>query len=54
MTLCGKAGVSSVALCRPLSYGWRAVPLKEDGKTLEGGTDACSALAQDDAVTSDR
>jgi hypothetical protein len=36
-TLCGKAIVSSVALCRPLPYGWHSAPSKEDGGTLEGG-----------------
>jgi hypothetical protein len=53
-TLCGKAAVSSVTLCHPLSYGRRATPSKEDGGTLEKGTDVCSALAQDNAVTSDQ
>jgi hypothetical protein len=31
------AGVSPVTLCRPLFYGRRAAPSKEDGGTLEGG-----------------
>jgi hypothetical protein len=53
-TQCGKASVSSVTLCYPLSYGPRAAPSKEDGGTLEKGTDACLALTQDDAVTSDQ
>jgi hypothetical protein len=43
-----------VTLCRPLSYGRRAEPSKQDGGTLERGTDACSTLAQDHAVTSDQ
>jgi hypothetical protein len=51
MTLCGKATVSSVALCRPLPYGRYATPSKEDGGTPEGGMNAYSALAQDYAVT---
>jgi hypothetical protein len=50
--LCGVAGVSPVTLCRPLSYGWRAAPSKQDGGTLKGGTNAYSTLAQDCAVTS--
>jgi hypothetical protein len=54
VTLCGKAGVSSVTLCYPLSYGPSVAPSKEDGRTFEKGTDACSALAQDNAVTSDQ
>jgi hypothetical protein len=49
--LCGKAGVSSVTLCRPLSYGPTSRPSREDGGTLERGTDAYSALGQDDVVT---
>jgi hypothetical protein len=53
-TLCSKASVSSATLCRPLSYGRRAAPSKEDGGTLERGTDAYPALAQDHAVTSDQ
>jgi hypothetical protein len=53
-TLCGKAGVSSVILCYPLSYRLGATPSKEDGETLEGGTDACSTLAQDNTMTSDQ
>jgi hypothetical protein len=52
--LCGKARVSSVTLCHPLSYDRRAAPSKEDGGALKGGTDACSAPAQDHAVTSDQ
>jgi hypothetical protein len=52
--LCGKASVSSVTLCRPLSYDSRAAPSKEDGRTLEKGTDAYLAPARDDAVTSDQ
>jgi hypothetical protein len=51
--MCGKASVSFVTLCHPLSYGRHAAPSKEDGGTLEKGTDACSALAQDNTVTSD-
>jgi hypothetical protein len=51
-TLCGKAGVSSVTLCRPLSYGLHAAPSKEDDGTLERGTDAYPALALDDSMTS--
>jgi hypothetical protein len=42
-----------VTLCYPLSYGPQAAPSKEDGGTLERGTDACLAPAQDDVVTSD-
>jgi hypothetical protein len=49
-----KVGVSSATLCRPLSYGRCATPSKEDGKTLKWGTNTCSVLAQDDAVTSDQ
>jgi hypothetical protein len=41
-----------MTLCRPLSYGRRAAPSKEDGGTLEGGTDAYFTLAQDYVVTS--
>jgi hypothetical protein len=52
MTLCGKDGVNSVTLCRPLSYGRRIAPSKEDGRTLEGGTYAYFTLAPDYAVTS--
>jgi hypothetical protein len=33
---------SSVTLCRPLSYGLRAAPSKEDGRTLE--RPACRTL----------
>jgi hypothetical protein len=54
MALCGKASVSSVTLCRPLSYSRHATPPKEDGRTLEKGTNACLALAQDDVVMSDQ
>jgi hypothetical protein len=36
-----------MTLCYPLSYGPGAAPSEEDGGTLEGGTDACSTLAQD-------
>jgi hypothetical protein len=39
-------------MCRPLSYGRRAAPSKEDDGTLEGGTDNYFTLAQDYAVTS--
>jgi hypothetical protein len=53
-TLCGKAGVSSVILCYPLSYGSGATPSEEDGGTLERGTDVCSTLTQDNTVTSDQ
>jgi hypothetical protein len=53
-TLCGKAGVSSVTLCYPLSYGPDAAPSKEDDGTLERGMDVCSTLAQDNTVTSDQ
>jgi hypothetical protein len=52
--LCGKVGVSSMTLCYPLSYGPSAASSKEDGGTLEKGTDAYSTLAQDNAVTSDQ
>jgi hypothetical protein len=52
MALCGKANVSSVTLCLPLSYGPNTAPSKEDGGTLERGTDARLAPARDDAVTS--
>jgi hypothetical protein len=48
-----EASVSFVTLCHPLSYGRRAAPSKEDSETLEKGTDAYSALAQDNTVTSD-
>jgi hypothetical protein len=41
-------------LCYPLLYGRRAAPSKEDDETLEKEMDACSALAQDNAVTSDQ
>jgi hypothetical protein len=37
-----------VTLCYPLSYGPCAAPSKEDGRTLEKGTDAYLAPAQDD------
>jgi hypothetical protein len=50
----GKASVSSVTLCHPLSYGRRTTPLKKDVGTLEKGTNACSALARDDTVTLDQ
>jgi hypothetical protein len=43
-----------MTLCCPLLYGPRTTPSKEDGGTLEKGTDACLAPAQDDAVTSDQ
>jgi hypothetical protein len=43
-----------MTLCRPLSYGLHAVPEKEDGGTLERGTNACLTPVQDDAVTSDQ
>jgi hypothetical protein len=36
--LCGKAGVNSVTLCLPLSYGPHVAPLVEDDKTVERGT----------------
>jgi hypothetical protein len=43
-----------MTLCLPLSYGRHATPSKEDGGTLERGTDACSTLVQDYVVTSDQ
>jgi hypothetical protein len=43
-----------VTLCYPLSYGPGALPSKEDGRTLERGTDVCSTLAQDDTVMTDQ
>jgi hypothetical protein len=43
-----------VTLCYPLSYGPSAAPSKEDGGTLEKGMDACSAVTQDNVVTSDQ
>jgi hypothetical protein len=43
-----------VTLCCPLSYSPRAAPSKEDDGTLEKGTDAYLAPAQDDTVTSDQ
>jgi hypothetical protein len=43
-----------MTLCYPLSYGLSAASSKEDGGALEKGTDACSTLAQDNAVTSDQ
>jgi hypothetical protein len=43
-----------VALCCPLPYGPRAAPSKEDDGALERGTDACSLLAQDNAVASNQ
>jgi hypothetical protein len=43
--------LSSMTRCCPLSYGPRAAPSKEDGGTLERGTDACLAPVQDDVVT---
>jgi hypothetical protein len=49
-----KSSVSSVTLCYPLLYGPRAASSQEDGRTLKKGTNACLALAQDDAVTSDQ
>jgi hypothetical protein len=53
-TLCGKASVNSVTLCHPLPYGRRAAPLKEDGRTLEKGTDTCPTPTRDNTVTSDQ
>jgi hypothetical protein len=50
--LCGMAGDSPVALCRPLPYSRRTVPSKEDGGALEGKTDDYSTPAQDYAVKS--
>jgi hypothetical protein len=43
--LCGKASVNSVTLCRPLPYSPYTAPSKEDGGTLERGTDAYPAPA---------
>jgi hypothetical protein len=43
-----------MTLCYSLSYGPRAAPSKVDDGTLKKGTDACLALAKDDAVTSDQ
>jgi hypothetical protein len=43
-----------VTLCRPLSYGPHTTPLKEDGRTLEKGTNACFKPSRDNAVTSDQ
>jgi hypothetical protein len=43
-----------MTLCYPLSYGPRTAPSKEDGEARERGKDACSMLAQDNAVTSDQ
>jgi hypothetical protein len=54
MSLCGKASVSSVTLCRPLPYGPHAAPSKEDGGTLEKATDTCIAPSRDDALTSNQ
>jgi hypothetical protein len=42
-----------VTLCYSLSYGPCDTPSKDSG-ALERGTDACLALAQDDAVTMDQ
>jgi hypothetical protein len=46
------ASDSSVALCRPLPYGLRVAPSKEDGGALEGKRDDYSTPTQDYAVTS--
>jgi hypothetical protein len=54
MALCDKASVNSVTLCHPLPYGRRAAPSKEDGRTLEKGTDTYPAPTQDNVVTSDQ
>jgi hypothetical protein len=43
-----------VTLGHPLPYGRRAAPSKEDGETLEKGTDICPAHTQDNAETSDQ
>jgi hypothetical protein len=51
--LCGKASISSVTLCCPLSYGLHTAPSKEDGRTLEKGTNACLAHTRGDAMMSD-
>jgi hypothetical protein len=48
---CRKAGVNSVILCHPLLYG---LPSKEDGGTLERGTDISPTPARDGVVTSDQ
>jgi hypothetical protein len=53
-TLCGKASVNSVTLCHPPPYGRRAAPSKEDGGTLEKGTNTCPTPMWDNAVTSDQ
>jgi hypothetical protein len=53
-TLCGEASVNSVIMCHPPPYGRRAAPSKEDGGTLEKGTDTCPTPTRDDAVTSDQ
>jgi hypothetical protein len=50
-TLCDKASVNSVTLCHPPPYGRRATPLKEDGRTLEKGTDTCPMPTRDNTVT---
>jgi hypothetical protein len=47
--LCSKASVNSVTLCRLLLYDQRATPSKEDGRTLEKGTDTSPTPAQDGA-----
>jgi hypothetical protein len=54
MVLCSKASVNSVTLCHPLPYGRHIAPSKEDGGTLEKGTDIYPAPTQDCAVTSDQ
>jgi hypothetical protein len=43
-----------VTLYHPLLYGWRAAPSKEDGGTLERGTNVYPAPTRDDTVTSDQ
>jgi hypothetical protein len=53
-TLCGKASVNSVTLYRPLPYGRRAAPSKEDSGILEKGTDIYPVPTQDNALTSDQ
>jgi hypothetical protein len=53
-TLCGRASVNFVTLYHPLMYGRRAAPSKEDGRTLERGTDIYFAPTRDDVVTSDQ
>jgi hypothetical protein len=54
MALCGKASVNSVTLYHPLPYSRRAAPSKEDGRTLERGTNIYPAPTRDDAVMSDQ